>query len=222
MASRREGTGISFSSSTNSYAQRAIDLSEFEGLNVKQRRWLQTYSVTGQIRQTSRVTGIDTRSHYYWMNNSDGYAEAFALARQTAADYWEGEAVRRAVDGVQRIKLHRGEPILVEARDENGDIIRDDGGKPVMVPYVETAYSDALLSMLLRFHRPERYGQGASAASGTRQRPAEKAVENSLPHDLPSSQAKALRFLDETGLLELIMNDPDEATKQLGLDDCGS
>jgi hypothetical protein len=78
---------------------------------------------------------VGRTSHYRWLAQDPDYREAFALAKREAADMLEGEAIRRAVEGVEvPTGWYKGEP---------GAFI--------------TQYSDTLLIFLLKGAFPEKY-----------------------------------------------------------------
>jgi hypothetical protein len=64
------------------------------------------------------------------------YAEKFASAREEAVDLLEGEALRRAVQGVEEPVFYKGE------RVDKGQVRR---------------YSDVLLIFLLKANRPVKF-----------------------------------------------------------------
>ncbi|MGZ3184380.1 MAG: hypothetical protein ACXU8N_18240 [Telluria sp.] len=85
----------------------------------------------------------------------------------------EDEAHRRAFDGVAEPVVHKGEFSYEweAARDEMGDVIRDDLGAPKMVPVLDAdgkprvktiqRYSDTLAIFLLKAHDPEKYRENS-------------------------------------------------------------
>jgi len=75
---------------------------------------------------------------------------AFDEAKETPLECYEGEARRRAVEGVEEYVLYRGEPILINPK--TGRIDKDQG-----VPVVRRRYSDVLLIVLLKSLAPEKY-----------------------------------------------------------------
>jgi hypothetical protein len=82
----------------------------------------------------ARKVGIYREQHYGWMRTDREYAREFEMARQAAIDTLEGEAHRRAVEGVQKPVYQKGMKV--------GEI---------------TEYSDNLLMFLLRAACPEKY-----------------------------------------------------------------
>ena len=78
----------------------------------KKRAFLSAFAVTGTISGAAKASGISRRSHSSWMKQQS-YADAFAIAQDIAADALEGEARRRAIDGVCRPVLYKGEQVSV-------------------------------------------------------------------------------------------------------------
>lgn len=106
-----------------------------------QRAFLEAYAQVGNISAAAKHAHIDRGSHYVWMNNVEGYPDAFAEAHERAIDRLETEAVRRAVIGVDKPQTHKGRI------QYNAD------GTPVTVK----EYSNALLIFLLKAGRPHKY-----------------------------------------------------------------
>ena len=107
---------------------------------ARQDRFLQALADTGSVTAAIAVAG-SSRTRVYALRKADpAFARAWQEAEEIATDRLEDEARRRAVEGVS-------EP-LVSA----GKIVRDDQGQPMMV----RRYSDHLLAVLLRAHRPSR------------------------------------------------------------------
>jgi hypothetical protein len=125
----------------------------------------------GVITYAAEIAGINRTTAYVARNRNQKFAEEWDEALQEATDALELEARRRAVAGVQRLKFHKGDLIMIPLFDEDGRIVYEDmtdyDGKlvldkngrvrrtPVMVPYVEHDYSDTLLIFLLKCWRPE-------------------------------------------------------------------
>jgi hypothetical protein len=84
------------------------------------------------------------RQTFYDRRDSDpAFALAVRLALADGCDLMEGEARRRAVEGLVRKKFTKGgDPIMDPATGEQ---------------YVEREYSDTLLIFLLKAHAPEKF-----------------------------------------------------------------
>jgi len=110
----------------------------------KKRAYLLALSFCGNVSLAAKVAGIDRATVYVWRNGKAGrensradeaFLSAEMIAKEMAADRLEGEAWRRAVEGVQEpVGFYRGEP---------GAYVR--------------RYSDTLLIFLLKGLRPEKY-----------------------------------------------------------------
>ena len=103
---------------------------------------------TGNVLGSARGVGV-TQSYVYRLRKTDqAFADAWANAIDEAVSLIEEEARRRAVDGWDKPVFYRGRQV--------GAIRR---------------YSDHLLGLLLKMHRPEKFGD-------------RKAPANRLPDDL--------------------------------------
>lgn len=104
-----------------------------EGVNPKQAAFLAAYAQVGNISEAAKLAKCHRSQHYVWLSDAE-YKSAFRSARREAIDRLEGEARRRAVDGVE-------EPVY-------------QGGKQVGTV---TRYSDTLLIFLLKGAKPRKY-----------------------------------------------------------------
>lgn len=111
-------------------------------ITAKQRAaFLQFFSETGNVSQAAEAAGFNRVSAYRLRHNDPDFAKAWKEAEERAADMLEAEARRRAVEGTERYVIAQGK--LVNGPD----------GKPL----IERAYSDRLLEILLRAHRPDKF-----------------------------------------------------------------
>jgi hypothetical protein len=108
----------------------------------KKAAFLAAYATCGVISRAATASGINRHCHCRWIEEDPEYARAFADAHEEAIDVLEGEARRRAFEGLVRYKFHQGKPILDPKTGE---------------PYYELEYSDTLLIFLLKGARPEKY-----------------------------------------------------------------
>lgn len=108
--------------------------------NAKARAFLAAFRLTGDITRSAKAVPMDRTLHYRWLKQSEAYAKAFSAACDEFGDALEGEAVRRANEGVL-------EPVFYQ-------------GKPCGVIRV---YSDGLMQFLLKGFKPAKYAQRVSA-----------------------------------------------------------
>ncbi len=113
-------------------------------LKRTQTAFLAAFSETGNITHAAVASDVGRRTHYEWLENDQVYAAAFVEAGDTAADYLEAEARRRAEEGVRRLKFYKGEPV-----------INPETGKQ----YFEHEFSDTLLIFLLKGRRPDIFSE---------------------------------------------------------------
>ena len=93
----------------------------------------------GNISLASRTIGFHYKSVYEYRTSHPEFAQAMAEALEEAYDRLEEAAWRRAVDGVPKPMVSAGKHVC--------DSIE---------------YSDALLALLLKAHRPEKYKDKAN------------------------------------------------------------
>lgn len=98
----------------------------------------------GIILDACTVAGIGRTAVYQRRDSDPDFAQALAQALEDACDDLEGEARRRAFIGVERRKFH----------PKTGD------------EYTEREYSDGLLTLLLRAHRPEKFRENVKVEHG--------------------------------------------------------
>lgn len=104
-------------------------------------QFLKVLARTCNVTHAAWSVGI-SRSRVYDIRKEDAeFAAAWDEAEETAVDSLEGEARRRALEGID-------EPVVYQ-----GTISTDEKGQPVTVK----RYSDTLLMFLLKAHRPEKY-----------------------------------------------------------------
>ena len=109
--------------------------SSTEVARPKQRAFLSAYRETCNVFRACQVAKVGRSSHYRWLEEDPGYRKAFDLAKEQAADLLEGEAYRRAVEGVEKpVGWYKGQP---------GGYVRE--------------YSDKLLIVLLKATMPDKY-----------------------------------------------------------------
>ncbi len=135
-------------------------------LRPKQRAFLVAYSRLGNITQAAEASNITRKNHVLWMQK-DGdlrdpgsYASCFTEAREDAIDRLEGEAFRRATDGVATMKFHQGQPIMVPCLPSDPDAhvaVDENGNRCFLKPYLEYKQSDNLLMFLLKANRRNLY-----------------------------------------------------------------
>jgi hypothetical protein len=106
------------------------------------KRFLEHFARIGIITRAAEEVGLNRNTIRYWQEHDDQFALAFQLADVQATEVLEAEARRRAVEGVERLKFDRGQPIT---DPETGE------------PYREREYSDTLLIFLLKARAPEKY-----------------------------------------------------------------
>lgn len=96
--------------------------------------FLTTLAHAGNVSQACRASGLGNTTVYGWRAADPEFAAAWEVALKQAIDRLEGEAWRRAVEGVEKPVYQQG----------------------VMVGTV-TEHSDRLMEVLLKAHGGEKY-----------------------------------------------------------------
>lgn len=98
--------------------------------------FLETLAVAGNVSEASRVSKI-AKNHAYTLRQRDSiFAELWDEALTIAADLLEQEAHRRAFEGVLKPVYQKGMQV---------GVVRE--------------YSDKLMEMLLKAHKPDRFAE---------------------------------------------------------------
>ncbi len=135
----------------------------------KRKAFLAAFVECGIVRRAAAMSGFEKTQHYRWLKIDPVYAAEFEEACKQAADNMEDEAIRRARDGLLKLKFHQGQPIIDPRTlpgKENFDPKFPDGQ-----PYFEHEYSDSLLIFLLKGAKPEKYRENFDLTSGNKPLP---------------------------------------------------
>jgi hypothetical protein len=97
-------------------------------------KFLGVLAQTCNVSEAARTAGMSRNAAYEWRKDDAAFAEAWAEAEQEAADKLEREAWRRAVEGTDKPIVHQG-----------------------LITGTYKEYSDRMLEILLKGHRPERF-----------------------------------------------------------------
>lgn len=110
-------------------------------------RFLIILAQTGNVTLASKAAGLERRHVEILRRDDHLFSAAFDDALEEAADLLEAEAWRRAVEGITQPIMKAGRPVI------------DPGsGRPLMA----TKYNDALLMLLLRAARPQKFNSRSS------------------------------------------------------------
>ncbi len=104
-------------------------------------RFLAALALSGNVTRAAREAGVKRREMLKRQAEDPAFAAAMAEAQAEAIDLLEAEARRRALDGVE-------EPIV-----RGNDFLRHEDGSIAVI----RRYSDRLLELLLKAHRPELF-----------------------------------------------------------------
>lgn len=109
-----------------------------------QEHFLDELRKCGNVRAACLKTKIERSTAYKARKEDEKFAEAWKLALEDAIDSLESEAWRRARDGNDKIILFQGKPVKI--------------GKRMLI---EKEYSDTLMALLLKAHRPDKFRERA-------------------------------------------------------------
>jgi hypothetical protein len=121
----------------------------------KKRAFLRAYADTFNVTFSAELAKIERHTHYAWLQNDEHFVEAFELAKEVGSKSLEAEVVRRAKDGVRRVKFYRGQPILIPCKPDDPEAVEVDG--KYVKPYSEREFSDVLAIFILKGEMPEKY-----------------------------------------------------------------
>ena len=119
-------------------------------------RFLAALAESACILHACTLAGVSRTNVYQRRDADPEFAAALASALEDATDALELEARRRALHGVDEPVVYQGElmGVWVNAR---GDIVAEGTAGARQIPLTVKKYSDALMALLLKAHRPERY-----------------------------------------------------------------
>lgn len=130
--------------------------------------FLRALKDTGNVGSACKLAGIGRTQVYAWYNNDRRFAKLWDSCLEIATDALEAEARRRAIEGVQK-------PVY-------------QGGKKVGTV---TEYSDRMLELLLKAHRPAKYRERVSTEiSGPNGGPIEHIDTSAAREDLARRVAR--------------------------------
>jgi hypothetical protein len=131
--------------------------------------FLAALSRSGSVASACRAARIGRQTAYDRRFKDEGFGKRWDSALETFADGLEAEAVRRAVRGVTRYKFYKGEAVLHpdlclcnhgRLMHEADAHCQEEGctcSHFLGQPYKERERSDALMALLLKGLRPEKY-----------------------------------------------------------------
>lgn len=96
-------------------------------------RFLESLAETGRIELSAVVAGVNSKTIRQYRAEEEDFAEAMQMAKEMFCGKLHEEAVRRAVDGVERERFNK-----------DGDLVS-----------TEITYSDRLMEILLKRHIPQ-------------------------------------------------------------------
>src|SRR5438477_5014758 len=113
---------------------------------ARKRAFLDAFRLSGNVSAAARAAKVDRSTPYGWKDDDARFATAWEDAEQESIDRLEEEARRRAEAGTDEYVVSGGKLIYA-----------DDG-----TPLLPRRYSDSLMALLLKAHRPEKYKDRAA------------------------------------------------------------
>lgn len=101
----------------------------------REKQFLDQLALNGNVGQAADLIGCGRQTVYDWRNADPEFKKKWEEAIERAVDRLEQEAWRRAVEGVDEPVYYQGEA----------------------VDFKKT-YSDKLMELMLKAHRPQKYG----------------------------------------------------------------
>lgn len=130
--------------------------------DAKRQAFLTALAQLGVVTAAAEAAGINRVTAWRWREADEEFAKAWDDAIEQAADRIELEAHRRAVVGFEEPVVHKGvlsyrteRYVDEETKEERWRVVLDDRGQPV--PLTIRRHSDALMGILLKGHKPEKY-----------------------------------------------------------------
>jgi hypothetical protein len=103
---------------------------------------LEIYRHCGIVQEALRRTRLNHSAHDYWMRHDPTYPDRFEEADRACTRMLEDRAFKNARDGMAKLALHDGKPVLVE-------------GKKLY----DVTYDNRLIMKLLAGRNREKYGE---------------------------------------------------------------
>ena len=120
-------------------------------VKARKEAFLAAYRLSGNVSGAARAADVDRTTPYRWGEEDEDFKTAWEVAEQESIDRLEEEARRRAHDGVVDYVVSQGKLVYIEDPETHEQ-----------VPLVKRVYSDTLMVLLLKAHRPEKYKDRAA------------------------------------------------------------
>jgi hypothetical protein len=129
---------------------------EMQGRSTKatgqRARFLELLAESSNVTASAAAVGWDRSAAYKARSADEDFKEAWDFAVESATDALEAEARRRALHGYEE---------YVTCKD---GLVRDDQGNPVL----QRRFSDSLMTLLLKAHRPDKFKDRAAIENSGR------------------------------------------------------
>ena len=114
--------------------------------DARKAAFLNAFAKGGNVSAAARAAEVNRSTPYGWRDEDPDFAAAWDVAEQESIDRLELEARRRAEKGIEDYVVSQGKLVYI-----------DDPKTGERVPLVRRVYSDTLMVLLLKAHRPEKY-----------------------------------------------------------------
>jgi len=111
------------------------------------------------ISAACRFANISRATVYRWRESDEDFLLAWEDAEEEGTDLLEDEAKRRAEQGVTKLVMHEGKPIVI-GFNKQGQHCLPEADECVRTELLrESKYSDTLMIFLLKARRPKKYSE---------------------------------------------------------------
>lgn len=128
-----------------------------DGDGARKCGFLSAFAECGNISLAARTVAVSNKQVKRWRKNDQAFKRLYAEAEEYSIAMLEQEARRRAFNGVKKRVLYKGEPVMVSEDPNDPD--------SELVPLFEVSYSDDLMKLLLKAHKPEKYRENVDVTS---------------------------------------------------------
>ena len=132
------------------------DLATLEAqLPFTQRKFIAAYVGCGSVSIAVALSGCSRATHYKALKHSAAYRLVLHEVQEVLCDRLRATASLLALDGLERRKFCHGKPCQVPVIDEDGNVMYDEFGEPLMEDYVEVVYNTRVLLAMMKARCPE-------------------------------------------------------------------
>lgn len=109
------------------------------------------------VSRAAKIAGLNRKTLYKDRDDEPDFKDAWDQAIKEGVESMEAEGMRRAIEGVPRMRVSGGKVVLIPELNEDGTVKYDVDGNMTLKPLIEHEYSDTVWCRLMEAHDPERY-----------------------------------------------------------------